>query len=56
MIVRERLLDGWERGFGSPTGRLLGLAGIAYRGLVAARDGLYAGRVQRSRALGCPVV
>ena len=56
MIVRERLLDGWERGFGSPTGRLLGLAGIAYRGLVAARDGLYAGRVLRSRALGCPVV
>jgi tetraacyldisaccharide 4'-kinase len=54
--ARDRLLQGWERGF--PSGAVGVLAAVAgsYRGLLGARDWLYARGVLHSRALDCPVV
>lgn len=51
-----RLTAGWERGFPGPAGRFLGVVGGGYRGLLGAREWLYARGVLRSRGLGCPVV
>jgi tetraacyldisaccharide 4'-kinase len=52
----ERLTDGWQRGFGPATSRVLGVAGRGYRGLLGTRDWLYARGVLKCRRLGCPVV
>jgi tetraacyldisaccharide 4'-kinase len=52
---RERLVQGWERGVtGRASGLLTALAG-SYRGLLGAREWLYARGVLQSRALDCPV-
>ena len=49
-------MQGWERGFtAGADGVLAALAG-SYRGLLAAREWLYARGVLRSDALDCPVV
>jgi tetraacyldisaccharide 4'-kinase len=50
------MLDGWERGFGPGTARVLGAATRGYRGLLRTREWLYGHGVLRSRALPCPVV
>jgi tetraacyldisaccharide 4'-kinase len=52
----SRLERGWESGFAPGSARLLGLAGGGYRGLLGAREWLYARGVLRSRAVGRPVV
>jgi tetraacyldisaccharide 4'-kinase len=53
---RMRLLRRWEGGL-SPTGsRLLAAASTGYRGLLGAREWLYARGVFESRELACPVV
>jgi tetraacyldisaccharide 4'-kinase len=51
-----RVIHGWEQGF--PAGPRVVLATLAggYRGLLGARDWLYAHGVLRSQTLGCPVV
>ena len=52
-----RLVRGWEEGFPpGPARRLLGVAEGGYRGLLGAREWLYARGVLRCRALPCPVV
>lgn len=51
-----RLARGWEEGFTPGPARLLAAAGGGYRGLLDARDWLYAHGVLKSRALPCPVV
>jgi tetraacyldisaccharide 4'-kinase len=53
--ARARLLEGWEHGFTAGAGGLLSAAG-GYRGLLGAREWLYARGVLASRALDCPVV
>ena len=52
----ERLLDGWQDGFGPAASRVLSLAAGGYRGLLGTRDWLYARGVLKSHRLGCPVV
>lgn len=52
----SRLTRGWEEGFSSGAARLLGVAGGGYRGLLGAREWLYARGVLKSRGVGCPVV
>lgn len=52
----SRLARGWEEGFPPGPTRLLGAAGGGYRGLLGAREWLYARGVLKSRALPCPVV
>jgi tetraacyldisaccharide 4'-kinase len=54
--ARERVLEGWERGFSAGAGGLLAAAAGSYRVLLGAREWLYARGVLRSRALDCPVV
>ena len=53
----ERLLRGWDEGFPpGPTRRLLTVAEGGYRGLLGAREWVYARHVLRSRRLPCPVI
>ncbi|HEX3177317.1 MAG TPA: tetraacyldisaccharide 4'-kinase [Methylomirabilota bacterium] len=52
----ERLLDAWERGAGPATARVLDVAAGGYRGLLGAREWLYASGLLKSRRLRCPVV
>jgi tetraacyldisaccharide 4'-kinase len=56
MSARRRLLQGWERGFTAGAGGVLRAMAGSYRGLLGARDWLYARGVLHSRALDCPVV
>jgi tetraacyldisaccharide 4'-kinase len=56
LSARERFTRGWEGGFGVGAEALLGVMTSGYRGLLGARDWLYARGVLRSRALDCPVV
>jgi tetraacyldisaccharide 4'-kinase len=51
-----RLTDGWERGFSPGAARVLGVAAGGYRGLLGAREWLYARGLLRSRAVERPVV
>jgi tetraacyldisaccharide 4'-kinase len=53
---RLALTRGWEHGFSPAGARLLAAASAGYRGVVAAREWLYAHRWLDRRALGCPVV
>ncbi|MBI4637817.1 MAG: tetraacyldisaccharide 4'-kinase [Candidatus Rokubacteria bacterium] len=52
----ERLVQGWERGFSGRGGRALAALAGGYRGLLGAREWLYARGILRSHALSCPVV
>jgi tetraacyldisaccharide 4'-kinase len=52
----SRLTRGWEEGFGRGAGGLLSAAGGGYRGLLGAREWLYARGVLKSRSVGVPVV
>lgn len=52
----SRLTRGWEEGGGPGPGRVLTMAGGGYRGLLGAREWLYARGVLKSRSVGCPVV
>lgn len=54
--VHDRIVDGWEHGFAPMPSRLLGAAAAGYRGLLGAREWLYARGVLRRRTLPCPVV
>ncbi len=54
--VGSRLVEGWERGFGSGSGLVLGALARVYRGLLGTREWLYRRGVLRSGRLGCPVV
>ena len=56
MSGRERLVQGWERGFTAGAGSLLAAMSGGYRGLLGAREWLYARGVLHSRRLDCPVV
>ena len=56
MSGRERLVRGWERGFPTGAGGLLAAMAAGYRGLLGAREWLYARGVIQSRRLDCPVV
>jgi tetraacyldisaccharide 4'-kinase len=56
MTSRARLLQGWERGFTAGAGGILSMAAGSYRGLLGARDWLYARGVLASRGVDCPVV
>jgi tetraacyldisaccharide 4'-kinase len=53
---RERLVQGWERGFAGGAGSVLTALAGSYRGLLGAREWLYARGLLRSRSLDCPVV
>jgi tetraacyldisaccharide 4'-kinase len=52
----SRLTRGWDEGFPPGPARLLAVAGGGYRGLLGAREWLYARGVLKSRPIGCPVV
>ena len=52
----SRLTRGWEEGFPPGPARLLAVAGGGYRGLLGAREWLYARGILTSRVLPCPVV
>ena len=56
MSARDRLLQGWERGFTAGAGGLLSAVAGSYRGLLGAREWLYARGVLASRGLDCAVV
>ena len=56
MSARDKVLRGWERGFSAGAGGLLSAVAGSYRGLLGAREWLYARGVLASRALDCPVV
>jgi tetraacyldisaccharide 4'-kinase len=56
MSTRGRLTRGWERGFTAGADRLLAAMAGSYRGLLGAREWLYARGVLQARALECPVV
>jgi tetraacyldisaccharide 4'-kinase len=56
VIGRERLVRGWERGFTAGAGGLLAAMAGGYRGVLGAREWLYARGVLHSRTLDCPVV
>ena len=56
MSGRDRLVRGWERGFSAGAGGLLSAVAGSYRGLLGAREWLYARGVLASRALDCAVV
>ncbi len=56
MSARDKVLRGWERGFNAGAGGLLSAVAGSYRGLLGAREWLYARGVLASRALDCPVV
>jgi tetraacyldisaccharide 4'-kinase len=54
--VRERVTRVWHGGIGPTAARVLGVASGGYRGLLGAREWLYARGVLASRAVGVPVV
>ena len=54
--VSERVTRAWQHGVGPAASRVLGIAAEGYRGLLDAREWLYARGVLRSRALDVPVV
>lgn len=54
--VRERVARAWQGGAGPAASRALDVAGAGYRGLLGAREWLYAHGVLKCRALGVPVV
>jgi len=54
--ARDKLVQGWDRGFSAGAGGLLSAVAGSYRGLLASREWLYARGVLASRALDCPVV
>jgi tetraacyldisaccharide 4'-kinase len=54
--VHERLVEGWEHGFAPVASGLLDGAATGYRGMLRAREWLYARGVLRRRSLPCPVV
>jgi tetraacyldisaccharide 4'-kinase len=54
--ARGRFTQGWKRGFTASTGGLLAAMASTYRGLLGAREWLYARGVLHARALDCPVV
>ena len=54
--IHHRVAGAWQRGLGPTTGRVLDVAAGGYRGLLDARDWLYARGVLKCRALGVPVV
>ena len=54
--VNEHITRAWQRGVGPAAARVLDVAAEGYRGLLEARDWLYARGVLRCRALGVPVV
>jgi tetraacyldisaccharide 4'-kinase len=54
--ARGRLLHGWERGFTAGAGGVLAAVAGSYRGLLGAREWLYARSILHSRGLDCPVV
>ncbi len=56
MSARDKIVHGWERGFNAGAGGLLSAVGGSYRGLLGAREWLYARGVLASRGLDCPVV
>jgi tetraacyldisaccharide 4'-kinase len=56
VTARQRLLEGWERGFGSGTDTLLTAVAGSYRGLLGAREWMYAHGLLASRSLDFPVV
>lgn len=56
MSARDKLLQGWERGFSAGAGGLLSAVAGSYRGLLGAREWLYARGVLASRGLDCPAV
>lgn len=56
MSGRDRLEHGWERGFTAGAGGLLAAMAAGYRGLLGAREWLYARGALATRALDCPVV
>ena len=56
MTARQRLLDGWERGFGTGADTLLTAVAGSYRGLLGAREWMYAQGFLASRSLDIPVV
>ena len=56
MSARDKLVQGWDRGFSAGAGGLLSAVAGSYRGLLASREWLYARGVLASRALDCPVV
>lgn len=56
MSGRERLERGWERGFSAGAGGVLAAMAGGYRGLLGAREWLYARGLIRAQALDCPVV
>ena len=54
--IRERVVRAWQRGASPTSSRALDVAGAGYRGLLGAREWLYARGVLKCRALGVPVV
>jgi tetraacyldisaccharide 4'-kinase len=54
--ARQRLLEGWERGFGPGAETLLTAVAGSYRGLLGAREWMYARGLLASRSLDFPVV
>lgn len=52
----ERLVRGWQHDFGPAGALVAGAFAGGYRGLLGARDWLYAHGIATSRTLGCPVV
>jgi tetraacyldisaccharide 4'-kinase len=56
MTARDRLVVGWEHGFGAGAGRWLTAVARGYRGLLGAREWLYAHGVLSARSLDCLVV
>ena len=56
MSARQRLLEGWERGFSPGAETLLTAVAGSYRGLLGAREWMYARGLLASRSLDFPVV
>src|SRR5204863_7627471 len=56
MSARDRIVHGWERGFNAGAGGLLSAVTGSYRGLLGAREWLYARGVLTSCGLDCPVI
>jgi tetraacyldisaccharide 4'-kinase len=54
--VADRVVSGWNDGFGGAAGAALGAASVAYRGLVETHAWLYRRGVFQPRDLSCPVV
>ena len=54
--IHHRVAGAWQRGLGPTAAGVLDVAAGGYRGLLGARDWLYARGVLKCRALGVPVV